>query len=96
MGRRTGTRVKPPGRRAAAPALVPLAAASGPDRDDILAAMATAVATENPASTAEALRTLRLAFPHHPLALRLAALAIAMKRARPGGGPTFTEPGLSS
>jgi hypothetical protein len=95
MGRRTGLKAnRQPGRsdRRSAPTLVPPAAETANPPDDILAAMAAAVTSENPGSTADALRTLRLAYPHHPLALRLAALAVAMKRAEPGNGVLFAQP----
>jgi hypothetical protein len=99
MGRRTGVKAKRQSRRVrlAAPAMSPVPPAATPaDRHAILAAMAAAVASENPGSTADALRTLRLAYPHHPLALRLAALAVAMKRAEPGDGVLFAPPAQSS
>ena len=91
MGRSTGSQAKRPTRHTEAPALVSVApnAPRGIGRDDILAAMAAVVAKKNPASTAEALRALRLAYPDHPLALRLAALAIAMKRTPAGDGIEF-------
>jgi hypothetical protein len=96
MGRRTGLKAKQKPRRVQrqGPGLVSAAVADAPD--DILAAMAAAVANDGPGSTADALRTLRLAYPHHPLALRLAALAVAMKRAEPGNGVVFAPPGLPS
>jgi hypothetical protein len=88
MGRRTGPTTKRQVRRERvdAPTLVPLlpAALAADGHEDILADMAAAVADENPGSTADALRLLRLAYPHHPLALRLAALAIAMKHGESG------------
>lgn len=62
-----------------APALVPTRPESV-TRGDIVQAMTAALALENPGSTAEALKTLRRAYPDCPLALRLAALAAAMKR----------------
>jgi hypothetical protein len=96
MGRRTGLKAKrqplrdqPARNLRHAPSLVPLAAEVTDSSDDILAAMAAAVANDNPGSAADALRTLRLAYPHHPLALRLAALAVAMKRAQPGNDVLF-------
>ena len=95
MGRRTGLQTTSPTRRGAEPfALVSVSASEGPGKnpDDVLSAMAAAVARENPASAAEALRTLRAAYPHHPLALRLAALALAMKRTQPTGGMQPAEP----
>jgi hypothetical protein len=88
MGQHTGVQAKQPARMAPElPMLVavPPNAVDVGEREDILAAMASAVANGNPTSTADALRTLRLAYPHHPLALRLAALAIAMKRPLSGG-----------
>jgi hypothetical protein len=98
MGRRTGLKAnrQPRRDRRTAPALVPPAAEVADAPDDILSAMAAAVASESPGSTADALRTLRLAYPHHPLALRLAALAVAMKRAEPGTGVLFAPPGQPS
>jgi hypothetical protein len=48
--------------------------------ENIVAAMAEMLTLEKPGSTAEALRSLRLAYPDYPLALRLAGLAAAMKR----------------
>jgi hypothetical protein len=90
MGPSTGTQAERSTRKTEAPALVSVAPANhGGTRDDILAAMAAAVVDQNPASTAEALRTLRSAYPDHPLALRLAALAIAMKRTPTGEGIEF-------
>ena len=62
-----------------APALVPALPVSGTG-DDIVQAMADVLALESPCSTAEALATLRRAYPDCPLALRLTALAAAMKR----------------
>lgn len=99
MGRRTGVKAKRQPRRGRlnAPALEPVTPATDSmDRHDILAAMAAAVASENPGSTADALRTLRLAYPHHPLALRLAALAVAMKCAEPSDGVLFAPPAQPS
>ena len=90
MGRSTGTQAKHATRKTDAPALVSVASANdGVAREDVLAAMAAVVVDENPGSTAEALRTLRMAYPDHPLALRLAALAIAMKRTATGDGIEF-------
>ena len=90
MGRITGVQAKRSTRTTDAPALVSVAPAPrGEAGDDILAAMAAAVAGQNPGSTAEALRALRSAYPDHPLALRLAALAIAMKRTPTGEGIEF-------
>jgi len=87
MGQSTGTQAKRSTRKTDAPALVSVASVNdGVVRDDVLAAMAAAVVNQNPGSTAEALRTLRMAYPDHPLALRLAALAIAMKRTATGDG----------
>ncbi len=61
-----------------------LAAESSPTTaDHRIAAMAAMLALQNPATTADALRILRLAYPHAPLALRLAALAAAMNRPQP-------------
>ena len=74
MGRSTGTQAEHSARKTDAPTLVSVAPANdGVVRDDVLAAMAAAVVDQNPGSTAEALRTLRMAYPDHPLALRLAA-----------------------
>jgi hypothetical protein len=90
MGRSTGIQAKHATRKTDAPTLVSVAPVNhGVARDDVLAAMAAAVADQNPGSTAEALRTLRMAYPDHPLALRLAALAIAMKRTSTGDGIEF-------
>jgi hypothetical protein len=58
-------------------------------RDDILRAMSEALVLENPSSTAEALKALRNAYPDYPLALRLAALAVAMKRPQAGVDTEF-------
>ena len=82
MAPRTGVQLMRQARlpRREAPTLVPARPLSGTP-DDIVQAMAELLALENPGSTAEALRTLRLAYPDYPLALRLAALAAAMKRA---------------
>jgi hypothetical protein len=55
-------------------------AAPAVSSDDILAAMVALLQAENPGSTADALRSLRLTYPDYPLALRLTALALAMKR----------------
>ena len=63
--------------RREAPGLVP---AHLPQDDNVVRAMTEMLSLENPSSAAEALRTLRLAYPDYPLALRLAALASAMKR----------------
>lgn len=65
-----------------APSLVPARPPCG-TRDNIVQAMAEMLTLENPGSTAEALKMLRLAYPDYPLALRLAALAAAMKRPPP-------------
>jgi hypothetical protein len=62
-----------------APTLAPTRPATG-TREDIVQAMIDVLAIETPRSTAEALKTLRRAYPDCPLALRLAALAAAMKR----------------
>ncbi len=62
-----------------APKLVPADPLHG-TRDEMVRAMADMLSLEPPTSAAEALRTLRLAYPDCPLALRLAALAAAMKR----------------
>ena len=45
--------------------------------------MAEMLTIDKPGSTAEALKSLRLAYPDYPLALRLAGLAAAMKRTEP-------------
>jgi hypothetical protein len=94
MGRSSGTQAERPLRHDEGPALVPVASQAGRsgDADDILAAMAAALAKKNPGSTAEALHTLRVAYPHHPLALRLAALALAMKRSPAGDDIAFAGP----
>ena len=65
-----------------APALVPARPRHG-TRDDVVEAMAEMLTIEKPGSTAEALKSLRLAYPDYPLALRLAGLAAAMKRTEP-------------
>ncbi len=65
--------------RLTAPKLVPAGPLHG-SRDDMVRAMADMLSLEHPRSAAEALKTLRLAYPDCPLALRLAALAAAMKR----------------
>lgn len=69
-----------------APALVP---ACPPAHDDVVEAMAAMLTLEKPASAAEALRSLRLAYPDYPLALRLAGLAAAMKRRAPEPGGIY-------
>ena len=61
--------------------LVP-AAASGRSELETAHAMAAAVSGPAPASDAELLRRLRKAFPYSPLALRVTALGVLMKRAR--------------
>ena len=68
-------------------ARAPLPRGEGPDlvsatpsRDDVVAAMTRMLSLDKPGSTAEALKRLRVAYPDSPLALRLAALAAAMKR----------------
>ena len=84
MGRLSGLQSKRTGapRAGETPTLVPAAPALAV-REDILKAMSEALVLENPSSTAEALRALRRDYPQHPLALRLAALAVAMKRPLP-------------
>ena len=77
MASRAAARVihtSPP--RRSATGLVP----AEPIGNDLLQAMTDMLCLENPGTAAEALRTLRLAYPHSPLALRLAALAAAMQR----------------
>jgi hypothetical protein len=87
MGRRTGLQSKPTETPHAGEPLVLVPAVAAPAlREDMLKAMSEALVLENPGSTAEALRALRNAYPDCPLALRLAALAVAMKRPQSGFG----------
>lgn len=81
MAPRTAARVTRRSRlpRLRAPKLVPADPLHG-SRDDMVRAMADMLFLENPRSATEALKTLRLAYPDCPLALRLAALAAAMRR----------------
>jgi hypothetical protein len=51
-----------------------------PDRETSLADMLDWIDRQCPASGAEALRHLRVAFPDSPLALRVAALSTLMRR----------------
>lgn len=81
MGRRTGLQSKRTGApRSGETSLLVSAIPTPALREDILKAMSEALVLENPSSTAEALRALRRDYPQYPLALRLAALAVAMKR----------------
>lgn len=83
MGPRTGTKLivceSLPWH--AAPSIVPVRPPGG-ERVEIIRAMADLLAIERPGSIAEALRALRLAYADFPLALRLAALTVAMKDER--------------
>jgi hypothetical protein len=71
----TRTRAIPPQPRQQAPEPVQAPAC----RDDVIRAMARMLSLRKPGTTAEALKTLRHAYPDYPLALRRAALAAATK-----------------
>jgi hypothetical protein len=61
-------------------------AATGRSELEMARAMAEAVRTAHATSDAELLRRLRKTFPYSPLSLRVAALAVLMKRARASTG----------
>ena len=59
--------------------IAPPSAEKAGEADILVRAMTDILAHERPDSTAEALRVLRLAFPDYPLALRLVAVASALR-----------------
>jgi len=60
--------------------------ATGRSELEVARAMAEVVRTADATSDAELLRRLRTTFPYSPLPLRVAALAVLMKRARASTG----------